>query len=115
MDAEKCVCCGAVIPEGRQVCSKCLVSVGDDVPKQSPLKAIKQYCYECSGENRAEVKRCSSRTCPLKPFRTGRNPFAKKREMTPEQKEQARQRLQKVNARKFEPCEEIDFDYEAED
>jgi hypothetical protein len=62
----------------------------------SPLKAIKQFCYECSGENRAEVKRCSSTDCPLKPFRTGKNPFLKKREMTPEQKEQARQRLQKA-------------------
>ena len=61
----------------------------------SPLKAIKQFCYECSGENRAEVKRCSSIDCPLKPFRTGRNPFLKKREMTPEQKEKARQNLLK--------------------
>lgn len=60
------------------------------------LKAIKQFCYGCSGENRAEVKRCSSADCPLKPFRTGRNPFLKKREMTPEQKEQARQRLLKA-------------------
>ena len=62
----------------------------------SPLKAIKQFCYECSGENRAEVKRCSSPDCPLKPFRTGKNPFLKKREMTPEQKEQARQNLLKA-------------------
>jgi hypothetical protein len=62
----------------------------------SPLKAIKQFCYECSGENRAEVKRCSSLDCPLKPFRTGKNPFLKKREMTPEQKEQAKQRLLKA-------------------
>ena len=23
MNAEKCVCCGAVIPEGRQVCPSC--------------------------------------------------------------------------------------------
>ena len=91
-----CACCGAEIPEGKKCCPNCLILVGDEVPKQSPLKAIKQFCYECSGENRAEVKRCSSKDCPLKPFRTGKNPFLKKREMTPEQKEQARQRLLKA-------------------
>lgn len=91
-----CACCGAEIPEGKKCCPNCLIWVGDEVPKQSPLKAIRQYCYECSGENRAEVKRCASKDCPLKPFRTGRNPFLKKREMTPEQKEQARQRLLKA-------------------
>ena len=91
-----CACCGAVIPEGKECCPNCLIYVGDDVQKQSPLKAIKQYCYECSGENRAEVKRCSSPDCPLKPFRTGRNPFTKKREMTPEEKEQAIERLRKA-------------------
>lgn len=92
----ECRCCGAVIPKGKKCCPNCLIYVGDEVPKQSPLKAIKQFCYECSGENRAEVKRCSSADCPLKPFRTGRNPFLKKRELTPEQKEQARQRLLKA-------------------
>lgn len=60
---------------------------------KSPLKAIKQFCFECCGESRAEVRRCCSPKCPLHPFRLGKNPFLKKREMTPEQKEQARQRL----------------------
>jgi hypothetical protein len=92
----KCPCCGEIIPEGRICCPNCLVYIGDNVPKQSPLKAIKQYCYECSGENRLEVTRCSSPNCPLKPFRKGKNPFLKKREMTPEQKEQAKQRLLKA-------------------
>ena len=109
----ECRCCGAVIPEGKASCPNCLVYVGDEVPKQSPLKAIRQYCFECSGENRAEVRRCSSHDCPLKPFRTGRNPFLKKREMTPEQREQAIQRLKKASVGR--KCDEIDFDYEAED
>ena len=26
-DVERCICCGAIIPEGRQVCPKCLVCV----------------------------------------------------------------------------------------
>ena len=90
-----CSCCNAVIPDGSVSCPNCLIYVGDTVQYKSPLKAIKQFCFECSGENRAEVKRCSSADCPLKPFRTGRNPFLKKREMTPEQREQAIQRLQK--------------------
>lgn len=66
----------------------------------SPLMAIKQYCYECSGENRAEVKRCSSETCPLKPFRTGRNPFRKTRQLTEEEREAAAKRLEKARKSK---------------
>lgn len=62
----------------------------------SPLMAIKQYCYECSGENRAEVKRCSSETCPLKPFRTGRNPFRKTRQLTEKERAAAAERLEKA-------------------
>ena len=63
---------------------------------KSPLKAIKQFCYECSGESKAEVKRCSSVDCPLKPFRFGRNPFRKGREMTEAEKAEAAKRLAKV-------------------
>lgn len=66
----------------------------------SPLMAIKQYCYECSGENRAEVKRCSSDSCPLKPFRTGRNPFRKTRQLSEEERAQASERLAKARESK---------------
>lgn len=62
---------------------------------RTPLKAIKQFCFECCGESKSEVKRCCSANCPLKPFRLGKNPFRKGREMTPEQKEQAKERLLK--------------------
>lgn len=65
----------------------------------TPLKAIKQFCYECSGENRAEVKRCSSVDCPLKPFRFGKNPF-NKREMTEEQIQVLRDRLSEARKNK---------------
>lgn len=67
---------------------------------KSPLMAIKQFCYECSGENRAEVRRCSSEDCPLKPFRFGRNPFRNGREMTEEQKAEAAARLAKAREKK---------------
>lgn len=40
----------------------------------SALTAIKEFCYLCSGENRAEVKRCTAPKCPLFPYRLGHNP-----------------------------------------
>lgn len=65
----------------------------------TPLQAIKQWCYECSGENRAEVDRCSKPTCPLYPYRKGHNP-PNGRVMTDEQREAARERLAKAREKK---------------
>ena len=59
----------------------------------TPLKAIKQFCYECCGENRSEVRGCTSTTCALKPFRLGKNPYINRKSLSEEQKELARQRL----------------------
>ena len=39
----------------------------------TPLQAIKTYCYQCSGENHAEVTRCVIPTCPLYPYRKGKS------------------------------------------
>lgn len=61
----------------------------------TPLQAIKQWCYECSGENRAEVDRCTKPTCPLYPFRKGHNPYTS-RAMTDEQREAAAKRLKEA-------------------
>jgi hypothetical protein len=41
---------------------------------RSPLMAIRAHCVDCSGESRAEVRRCQVIDCPLFPFRMGRNP-----------------------------------------
>ena len=71
----------------------------------TPLKAIKQFCYECCGENRAEVKRCTSSHCPLKPFRLGKNPYINRKSLSEEQKELARQRL--ADARNRRKVEEV--------
>lgn len=60
----------------------------------TPLKAIKEFCYQCSGENRAEVTRCTAPKCPLYPYRKGHNP--NKREMTDEQREAAAKRLKEA-------------------
>ena len=57
-----------------------------------PLKAIRLKCIDCC-ESQAEVKLCPVKTCALWPYRFGRNPFRKKREMTEEQKQSASARL----------------------
>ena len=40
----------------------------------TPLKAIKLHCYQCSGENKAEVRKCQIPTCPLYSYRFGKRP-----------------------------------------
>lgn len=37
----------------------------------SRAKAIKAQCFECSGFNRAEVRRCTAKGCALWAFRLG--------------------------------------------
>lgn len=64
----------------------------------SPLKAIGRFCFLCQGESRLGVKQCvSEKTCPLWPYRTGHG-LPTGRTMTEEQKEAARQLMQKINA-----------------
>jgi len=66
----------------------------------NPQKAIKQFCYECSGESWAEVKRCTSVSCPLFDFRFGKNPFRQKRILTDEQKAKNAERLAEARERR---------------
>jgi len=61
------------------------------------LAALRAKCLDCVGESPAEVRRCVSVTCALWPFRMNKNPWREKREMSDEQREAARVRLQ--NAR----------------
>ncbi len=42
---------------------------------ESPLRAIRAFCVECSGGNAAEARKCTAVTCPLWPMRMGKNPF----------------------------------------
>jgi hypothetical protein len=46
-------------------------------------KAIKRYCLDCSGGSKSEVRNCKCVTCPLHPFRFGKNP---NRAASPEQR-----------------------------
>ena len=66
----------------------------------NPLKAIRQNCLECAGESATEVKLCPCTNCPMHPFRFGKNPFRKKREMTEEQRAAASKRLSEARAKK---------------
>ena len=59
----------------------------------SPLKAIRAKCLDCCCDQATEVKLCPASTCPLYPFRFGKNPF-RKRELTDEQREALCQRLE---------------------
>lgn len=67
---------------------------------KSPLKAIREKCVDCCGGNRHEIKICPVKSCKLWPFRQGKNPFRKKRELTDEQRQAIADRLEKArNAR----------------
>lgn len=63
----------------------------------SPLKAIREKCIDCVCGQIKEVKLCESETCPLWPFRMGKNPYRTKREYTDEQRQEMAERL--ANAR----------------
>ena len=66
------------------------------------LQVIKQNCQECCGSNldkprntMDEVKRCQAFSCPMWPYRLGKNPFVK-RKLTEQQKKEAAERFAKV-------------------
>lgn len=40
--------------------------------KLTRTEAIKQFCYECCGWNKAEVRKCPAKKCPLWIYRKGR-------------------------------------------
>jgi hypothetical protein len=48
--------------------------------RQSPLRAIREKCIDCSGGSVAEVRRCEAVACPLWPFRAGRHLWIASRE-----------------------------------
>lgn len=62
--------------------------------KPKPLTSIREFCYECCGFSRADVKTCPSKKCPLWPFRFGKNPYVS-RNMSEEQRRKSAERLKK--------------------
>ena len=72
----------------------------------SPLKIIRLKCLDCCCGQSEEVKHCTCEDCPLWPYRFGKNPFRKKREMTEEQKDALRERMAKAREAKKEKTDE---------
>ena len=59
----------------------------DTEPTLTPLKAIRAKCLDCSTGSRAEVEHCPITDCPLYPYRKGRNPYRKSRQLTATERE----------------------------
>lgn len=60
---------------------------------QNPLKGIREKCIDCCCGETSEVRKCVAVDCPLWPFRMGRNPFRKRRELSPAEKHARAERL----------------------
>ena len=52
----------------------------------NPVKAIRDWCLQCSGDSYNNLKSCPSTDCPLYPFRLGKNPFRTPRKLSDEQR-----------------------------
>lgn len=79
--------------------------------KTNPVKAIREKCLTCCCGSTTEVKECTVVSCPIYPFRLGKNPFRQKREMSDEQRQAVRDRLRearKSNSDSVEDCEDED-------
>lgn len=73
---------------------------------QSPLKAIRANCLQCVGGSAYDVRTCTAKNCYLFPFRFGKNPYTKKREMTEEQRAEAADRLRAAREKKGQELHE---------
>ena len=67
------------------------------------LKAIRAKCMDCMCDQVNEIKLCPIDDCALYPFRMGKNPYRKKREITDEQKAKLVTQLQNARIDKNSP------------
>ena len=75
--------------------------------KMTPLSQIHNFCVGCMGDQPRLVKDCTTKSCPLWPYRTGHNTNSK-RTMTEEQRQMAAERLKKAReAKKGEQYEAV--------
>lgn len=58
----------------------------------SPLRAIRMFCLQCV-ETANDVRNCICTSCPLYPFRMGKNPFRHRRTLTEEERQAAAARF----------------------
>jgi hypothetical protein len=66
----------------------------------TPLKAIREKCIDCSGWSLKEVSLCCMPECSLYPYRFGKSPFRKKRDLSQEEREAVALRLHGGRAKK---------------
>jgi hypothetical protein len=62
---------------------------------QNPLTAVREKCIDCCCGDTSEVRKCVAIDCSLWPFRMGKNPFRKKRELSTKEKRERADRLHK--------------------
>ena len=74
----------------------------------TPIRAIRAKCIDCSGDSVAEVRACHLTWCPLHPYRMGRNPNRKGRELTDAERAACVERLAKTRAKAAEKGGEND-------
>ena len=65
----------------------------------TPLSTIHNFCISCMGDQPRLVKDCTTKFCPLWPYRTGHNANSK-RTITDEQRKAAAERLKKAREAK---------------
>ena len=65
----------------------------------TPVKAIRAKCLDCSNGSSNEVNLCPITRCPLYPYRLGKNPNYKPKDLTEEQREELRQRGREIRAK----------------
>lgn len=56
----------------------------------TPIKAIRAYCVECSGDNLKEVRYCTIKRCPPYPYRMGKSP---KKDILPNEQQKIKKSL----------------------
>ena len=71
------------MPVDHKICLNVDGEVG--VVSLNPIKAIRKKCLDCSNFSSNDVKDCPVEMCPLHPFRLGKDPSRKKKELSPEQ------------------------------
>lgn len=67
---------------------------------KNPVKAIRAKCLDCCCGQYSEVEKCTAHTCPLYPFRFGKNPHRQSRQISEERKIEMVERLKKAREAK---------------
>ena len=71
----------------------------------NPVKAIRAKCLDCCCGSRSEVELCTCDSCPLYPFRFGKNPYRSVRKLSDEQRMELAGRLAKARNAAEVQCE----------